>query len=697
MAETNPVKNAGIKREMSTDSKAHCRFCAELKGSDELLDLTLDIETYLEFTKVLDFLKLDFVDISWANELPKTTCEPCSTALNDAFFFLKKVKRSQAFLKSYYGVTETDTKMDPSEATNSTNAGQSANKVNASLSTTDSSSNNSDDETVNPNNDTYNEPIVELHCGDNSDTSSADETTEKKTIKSVQPKKKRKQSTVYRKPRIRTPVVEKKTKFMKGSWNLYKWVCIHCNSKWDTMYELRNHSKESHSICYGFKCADCEDDFNTFNSFIEHVRRHRPNLRLYCQYCNERFETHTACFDHGATHWEGSQRVCDRCGELMSDEACLERHKRAYKRKSIARHSRRKGIVIVKEYNDKYVKPEILRSWVDYEWTCLQCCARLPDVESLREHSQEVHKKCFSMKCVDCLLVRTCFNSFVSHVRRHRPLLTKFCQYCNVHIRDLDMMNEHVKTHTDVPNPPCDGCGKIFNNVEEKREHVRVYDPPRRAANLTKEDLTCEICGKEFTTKATLRNHRDIHDTNREKRFTCDFCGKAFFDNTNLKNHLKLHSKKTEECHICNRKFHAKPYLKNHLKTHTDVKPFWCTECGKKFRLKRQLQNHSLTHTDIKPFKCQVCGKEFRVRTQLKVHEVQHTGVMPYSCKFCERKFGNWSNCNKHMIRKHGTPLAKTKMTAFGRISIDQLIPQLETKEQSSDVNPKIPDLMKFQ
>lgn len=447
--------------------------------------------------------------------------------------------------------------------------------------------------------------------------------------------------------------------------------------KYDTMYELRAHSKDSHNICYGFKCVDCEDDFNTFNSFIEHVRRHRTNLRLYCQYCNERFDTISACFDHTAIHWEGTQKVCDRCGEVLPDQGSLERHRRAYKRKVIARHSRRKGIIIVPEYNDKYMEPDVLRSWTDYEWTCLQCCASLPDLEALRQHSQQVHNKCFSMKCVDCLLVRTCFGSFVTHVRRHRPLLNKFCQFCNMYIKDPILMGEHVTSHVDRQVPPCEGCGKIFESSEQQKEHVKLYDPPRRSSTLTKADLTCDVCDKEFTTKATLRNHREIHDINREKRYTCDFCGKAFFDNTNLKNHLKLHSKKTEECHICNRKFHAKPYLKNHLKTHTNVKPFSCAECGKHFRLKRQMQNHMLTHTDIKPYKCLVCGKEFRVGTQLKVHEVQHTGVMPYSCKFCERKFGNWSNCNKHMIRKHGTPLAKTKLTAHGRVAIDAVTPDM--------------------
>jgi hypothetical protein len=273
MAQQVVIKNSvDIKHEYTYESKAHCRFCAELKSSDELLDLTLHGETYLEFIKILQFLKVDFVDLSWTDELPKTTCEPCSTAFNDAFFFFKKVQQSQAFLKAYYGVpimkpAENETKEAIVEANVNPSQSQPKDAYSFQADVEDGMSSLQEN---------YSVPIVEMRCDDSA--SSSDSEPKKRTYK-ARPKKKRKQSTVYRKPRVRKPA-EKKARVMKGSWNLYKWICIHCNVKCDTMYELRTHSKDSHNICYGFKCVDCEDDFNTFNSFIEHVRRHRLNLRF---------------------------------------------------------------------------------------------------------------------------------------------------------------------------------------------------------------------------------------------------------------------------------------------------------------------------------------------------------------------------------------------------------------------------------
>lgn len=63
------------------------------------------------------------------------------------------------------------------------------------------------------------------------------------------------------------------------SWSDYTWLCQHCDTKCDSMEDLREHSKLLHDKCCGYKCVDCPEPFITFTAFIEHVRRHKPSLR----------------------------------------------------------------------------------------------------------------------------------------------------------------------------------------------------------------------------------------------------------------------------------------------------------------------------------------------------------------------------------------------------------------------------------
>lgn len=66
---------------------------------------------------------------------------------------------------------------------------------------------------------------------------------------------------------------------VNDSWSDYMWLCQHCDTKCDSIEDLREHSKLLHDKCCGYKCADCPEPFITFTAFVEHVRQHRPRLR----------------------------------------------------------------------------------------------------------------------------------------------------------------------------------------------------------------------------------------------------------------------------------------------------------------------------------------------------------------------------------------------------------------------------------
>lgn len=93
----------------------HCRMCAKQKNYAELLDLTADVKTFEEYIDIVDFLQLDFLDLS--NEtLPKTTCEKCYDTFQEAYKSFKKLSESQQVLKNLYNVSvEVNVKIEPTE------------------------------------------------------------------------------------------------------------------------------------------------------------------------------------------------------------------------------------------------------------------------------------------------------------------------------------------------------------------------------------------------------------------------------------------------------------------------------------------------------------------------------------------------------------------------------------------------------
>lgn len=73
-----------------------------------------------------------------------------------------------------------------------------------------------------------------------------------------------------------------------------------------------------------------------------------------------------------------------------------------------------------------------------------------------------------------------------------------------------------------------------------------------------------ELCGKEFSDRATLQKHTLVHSTS--KPYQCSTCFMSFRHKSSLSRHNKIHLKVTE-CVHCKKSFRYESFLKKHLLT----------------------------------------------------------------------------------------------------------------------------------
>uniref|UniRef100_A0A669E8L8 C2H2-type domain-containing protein n=1 Tax=Oreochromis niloticus TaxID=8128 RepID=A0A669E8L8_ORENI len=98
------------------------------------------------------------------------------------------------------------------------------------------------------------------------------------------------------------------------------------------------------------------------------------------------------------------------------------------------------------------------------------------------------------------------------------------------------------------------------------------------------EPFMCDVCGKSFTRKKSLREHQTVHTGARP--YSCQTCAKSF-----------------STCDECDKAFKCRMGLLQHRVVHSGEKPFTCPTCGLSFGLKYNFQRHLRLHSGEKPFR----------------------------------------------------------------------------------------------
>ena len=107
------------------------------------------------------------------------------------------------------------------------------------------------------------------------------------------------------------------------------------------------------------------------------------------------------------------------------------------------------------------------------------------------------------------------------------------------------------------------------------------------AFNPLLEDLSCNLCGKDFLSNKALKTHTIKY--HKEDTVSCDECGKEVKNKNFLRSHMQSHD--FENCTICDKSLKKKS-LPNHMKVHEKDNQNRYEECNATFSRLESLTRH---------------------------------------------------------------------------------------------------------
>ncbi|XP_063705935.1 zinc finger protein draculin-like [Culicoides brevitarsis] len=233
--------------------------------------------------------------------------------------------------------------------------------------------------------------------------------------------------------------------------------------------------------------------------------------------------------------------------------------------------------------------------------------------------------------------------------------LTRFhCRYCFGHFPNS--LKKHEAEHI-VANGglECHHCGKKFRIRNLIREHLRmVHFTDKSDPNRVR--WTCDLCGRSYSEKASLRNHkRDKHSDNPKihQKVLCPLCGKAVrCVSVHIYHMHEQHDLLT--CDLCQKQFKTKMTLKAHFQArHMEKKPpeIPCPECSKMFGTESQVKDHlqRVHYTVGQKFQCEICSTKFKSMQSYKFHMKMHQASLDHRCEVCGNGFKTRAYLLQHM------------------------------------------------
>ena len=162
------------------------------------------------------------------------------------------------------------------------------------------------------------------------------------------------------------------------------------------------------------------------------------------------------------------------------------------------------------------------------------------------------------------------------------------CSICGKEIYDRGSLKRHVfalhrdKFHEVFPDSTvpqgysCTVCGKEFNDGGNFKRHVLAMHREKfrevfpNSTTVPENDdgeggVVCDICGKKYKHKESLRHHHKLIHEKSMKLHSCEFCKFKTTGLKKLEKHIDVQHSQSEFVCDCGKKFKNKGFLKSHI------------------------------------------------------------------------------------------------------------------------------------
>ncbi|XP_034838279.1 zinc finger protein 140-like isoform X11 [Maniola hyperantus] len=229
-------------------------------------------------------------------------------------------------------------------------------------------------------------------------------------------------------------------------------------------------------------CAHCSQRFSLFSKLNSHMNEHYPNN--ICSHCGKAFTAAHRLKAHQLTHESSDQTYkCAKCDEVFETRALrnyhmnikhgpANRYKCPYCNLSFKRYSDRSRHL--KEFHNQNV-----------EYPCHLCPAVFALSDQRTKHIRNVHIKHKQFQCDRCPSKFVTAGQLKSHMIKHTGLREFQCSVCKKSYARSRTLKEHMRIHNNDRRFVCEFCNNAFIQKCSLKSHLKTHHPNTELSKIS--------------------------------------------------------------------------------------------------------------------------------------------------------------------------------------------------------------------